>query len=264
MSKEIGKLNLSHLLVATHYEFHRSTSAAILATTATVLKLDTLYPQYQTELDTLFKLVNRAQGNVLSLKIEEADRARDVLLLEIFGIIDNAAKSPLAARNDAGQLLKRIAAPYRGIAQNEYAKETGQIRGFLRDLGVKEENIDAQETLGIEVLVQELRKANNKLSDYMIDRSTETGTAAATMKLSTDEQRKVVDAIYHDIVDRVNAVANLQPTEEVLNYISRQNGLIERTKSILTHMRAGGTGTEKGTGGKEEETPETPEIPGNE
>lgn len=264
MSNKIASLNLSHLLVATHYEFHRKTNALILEATAEALKLTELAPQYTAAVNQLFLFVNRAQGNVLSQKIEELDRQRDALLSEIFTIIDYAAKSPIATRKEPGAQLKRISAPYRGIMQNEYEKETAQIRGFIRDLGATPELIEAQETLSLQMLMTELKKANNKLSEYIVERSTEISTTNATLNGDTKQQRKVVDALYHAIVDRVNAVANLESTPAVETYILAQNGLVAQYKSILTHMRAGGTGTEKGTGGKEEETPEVPEIPGNE
>ena len=260
MSKTIDSFGISNLLVGAHYEFHRSTNAAIVETTPEALMLTELAPRYATELATLFQFVNRAQGSVLSKKIEETDRERDVLLSEIFAIINNAAKSPIAARSQPGLLLQRIIAPYRGIQGNEKNKETAQIRGLLRDLGATEENIDAQDALAIAPLIQEVKKLNNRMADYLEERGVESGTRAATLKGDTDQQRKVVDGIYRAIVNRINAVAELQTTPAVDAFIDAQNGRVIEYKNVLTHMRAGGTGNEKGTGDKP--TPETPEEPG--
>lgn len=246
---------LSRLLVAAHYEFHRSTSMLIAEATPAALMLTELATKHQIELNILFKLVNRAQGSAITQKIIDADNERDGLLGELFVIVDRAAQSKVATRREPALLLKRAIAPYRGIAANEYAKETAQIRGMLRDIAT-DEMVSAQDAVGIAILVQELKKANNKLAEYLKERNEETATRADDLSVNTEQQRKVIDAVYHDIVDRVNAVANLQPTDEVLKYIGLQNALIDQYKNIITHMRAGGTGTEKGTSPKPEETPE--------
>ncbi|MDL2299882.1 DUF6261 family protein, partial [Bacteroides sp. OttesenSCG-928-E20] len=104
----------------------------------------------------------------------------------------------------------------------------------------------------------ELRKANNKLNEMMSDRATEAETRNVTLSISTKEQRRVVDGIYNQILERINATAVLQATPELEEFIVVQNGLVKQYKSVAKKQRAGGTGNEKGTGGKPEE-PETPE-----
>ena len=259
MKKKIEDLKLSHLLVASHYEFHRSTNTLIVETTPVVLKIDDLAPQYAAEVATLFTLVNRAQGSVMSEKIKEMDLKRDGLIGELFTIIDFAAGSQIPTRQEPGLMLKRVIAPYRGIASNEYTKETGQIRGLLRDLGATEELIDAQDALGVAQLVQTLKQTNNKLAEYMGERSTEMGTRAATSNTNTDEQRRIVDNLYRAIVEKVNAVAIVLPDPAIDTFIDAQNGIVLQYKHVLANQKAGGTGTEKGTSPAKPEEPEEPE-----
>lgn len=243
MAKKINSFGISNLLVASHYEFHRTTDSSITAATPAALLVDDLAPQYKAEVKTLFALVNRATGSALSKQIAELDKERDGLLSELFSIVDAAAASRLETRNKPGAELKRIIAPYRGIAANEYTKETGQIRGLIRDLS-PDPVFDLCETLAITPLVDNLTLANNKLAELMDDRSNEAGTRAAVNHVNTDEQRKLVDTIYRQIVEKVNAVAILQPTPAVETFIDKQNGTIIQYKNVLAHQRAGGTGTE--------------------
>ncbi|MDL2248024.1 DUF6261 family protein [Bacteroides sp. OttesenSCG-928-J23] len=258
MKKKIDSFSISNLLVASHYEFHRSTYALILETTAAVLKIEDLFPQYDTEIGVLFQLVNRAQGSVFSEKIKEMDLKRDGLIGELFTIVDFAAGSQIPTRKEPGLMIKRVIAPYRGIASNEYTKETGQIRGMLRDLGAADELVDAQDALGLGAVVQELRKTNNKLAEYMGERSTEMGTRAATNNTNTDEQRRIVDDLYRQIIEKVNAVAIVLPDPAIDTFIDAQNGIVLQYKHVLANQKAGGTGTEKGTGKDKEEEPEVP------
>ncbi|MDL2213188.1 DUF6261 family protein [Bacteroides sp. OttesenSCG-928-J23] len=258
MSSKIGTLQLSQLLVASHYNFHRTTNLNINDATAAALNIVELAPVYTEAVTTLGKLVNRAQGSVITEEIAALDLERDGLLSEIFNIIDYAAISQVPTRALPGKTLKRLIAPYRGIQGNELTKETGQIVGLLRDLGATTELITAQEDLNIQAMVQALRKANNKLNDMMSSRATEAETRNVTLSVSTKEQRRVVDDIYNQMLERINATAILQSTEALEAFIIVQNGLVKQYKSVAKHQKAGGTGNEKVTP-KPEETPQTPE-----
>jgi len=253
MSKSIETLQLSRLLVASHYEYHRSSLVLMTAATPEALMIVDLLPRYKAELETLFQLVNRAQGSVVSQQISDTDKERDGLLGELFTVIDFAAGSQLTTRRDAGVQLKRVIAPYRGIAQNEYTKETGQIRGLLRDLGA-DDLAPAIDTLTLGAIIQQLRQANNRMASYMETRSTEMGTRAATLNVNTDQQRHIVDEVYREIVQKVNAVALLQPTAAVEGYIDQQNGLVMQYKHVIANLKPGGTGSEKRKKGEEEDS----------
>lgn len=261
MAKKINDITLSRLLVATHYEYHIGTYTLISKATPAALMIEDLAPKYKTEIDTLFEVINRQQGSVLTKQLEEIDHERDLLLGEINTIVNHAVISPMPDRKAAGEQLKRVLAPYKGISSNEMNKETAQLTGLLRDLG-QDENVDAIDALTLGPMISALKKANNLFRITIEERSELYGTRAASVDVNTDQQRKAVDELYRAITEKVNAVAILQPTDVVNTFIDQVNGRIIEYKKVLSQMRAGGTGTEKGTGGKTE--PETPETPDEE
>lgn len=252
MSKRIETLSLTKLLVATHYEYHRMVNVLIMSTTPAALKLEQLAPSYQAELDILFDVINRSRGSVLTQQIADLDRDRNIALGELFTIIDFAERSIVPDRKEAGLKLKRIIAPYRGIAGNEMNKKTAQIRGLLRDMGT-DDIVDALDVLVMGVLVQSLRKTNNQVATLIEERAKQLSARAVSVPVTTIEQRRVVDEIYASIVERVNAAQVIESTPVIEKFIDDMNGYVMEYKKVISQMRPGGTGLEKGHGGEGEE-----------
>lgn len=246
MAKKIASFSLTHLLVPTHYEFHYSVMKLITEATAEALSIVDLSPAYTAEVARLFEVINRERGSEVTTQIIDTDALRDAYLSELFSAVDSAKRSPVAARATPGQALNRVLSPYRGIGPNEYNKETAQIRGLLRDLGT-DDMVDYADALGLGAVIQGLRQANNKFATLMDQRNEQAGTRAASEDIDTNKQQKIVNAIYNQITEKVNAVALLQPTDAVNTFIDKLNGYVIEYKKVTTNMRAGGTASEKGT-----------------
>jgi len=249
MAKKISTFSMTHLLVPTHYEFHYSVAQLIRTATPAALMIEDLVPKYTEEVTRLFEVINRQRGSEVTPQLIDTDVLRDAHLSELFNTIDAARRSAIAARQTAGLALYRVASPYRGIGANEYNKETAQIRGLLRDLGADDmaAHID---TLTLGSVVQGLRQANNKFATLMEQRNVQEGTRAASVDISTTSQQRVVNNLYSQIIEKINAVALLQPTEAVNTFIDNLNGYVIEYKKVTANMRAGGTASEKGTGGR--------------
>lgn len=259
MSKKINSFGITRLLVATHYQFHDSVNELLTADAVTAAKLGELAPRYKAELKTLQTIINRKRGTELTLEIEALDRDRDGMLGELFTIIDHAATSKLPARKVAGEKLKLGLSQYRGIAGNELNKETAQITGLIRDLQ-KDEFFDAIQALYLAALIDSLERTNNKVRELIDRRATLYGTRAAAADVDTATQRRVVDDLYHAIVEKVNAVALLEPGAKVNALVDDINGRVIEFRKVISQMRAGGTGLEKGTGNRNPGTTDPEEF----
>ena len=257
--KQIKSISLSHLLVASHYEFHQSVVRLITTATPAVLHIDTQFPPYKEAVVLELEIINRNQYLANTQKLEELDTLRDALLSRLFTQIDMAARSPIATEREAGEKLRIGVSPYRGIAKNEYTKETAQMRGLLRDLG-QDEYTEAIDTLTLGPVVQQLRQTNNQFSAAMEERvATEATRTQNQLDITTPQQRKVVDELYKNLILIVNSFAVAMPAAEIDNFIDLMNALTDQYKRVIASQRPGGSGNEKGGGKKDDETPETPE-----
>ena len=246
--KQIKSISLTHLLVASHYEFHQSVVRLIVAATPEVLHIETQYPAYLAAVNLELQIINRNQYLTGTQKLEELDAQRDALLSRLYTQIDMAARSPIAEEKAAGEALRIIVSPYRGIARNEYTKETAQLRGLMRDLGTDAAaaHID---TLLAGPVVQKLRQANNQFAAAMEERvATEATRAQNQVDVTTGQQRKVVDELYKNLVLIVNSFAVAMPAAAIDEFIDLVNALLDQYKRVIASQRPGGSGNEKGTG----------------
>ncbi|MDH6315567.1 hypothetical protein M2459_001555 [Parabacteroides sp. PF5-5] len=250
---QIKSMNLTRLLVASHYEFHRSAEGLMRAAKPSVLHIESLLPEYQEAIDMEFKIINYNQYLTNTELLKELDRNRDRLLSRLFNHIDIAARSPIEEESIAGKALKVIVSPYRGIAHNEYSKETGQIRGLSRDLGTKEA-MGHLDTLHIGDLQQKIRRANGDFASAMSERvNTESARTQRTIGIKTTEQQRIVNDLYRQIIRMVNAFAIAEPADEIDAFIELMNAQIDQYKRVIAHQRPGGSGNEKVTPPEDEE-----------
>ena len=241
--KKIKTINLSALLVASHYEYHRAVYGLITTATPAALHIEQLAPKYLTGLETELDIINRNRNLTNTGLLSDIDVERDAYLSRLFGQIDVCARSPIAAEKAAGAELRRIVAPYRGISANEYTKQTGQIRGLLRDLAT-DEAVGLVDTINAGAIIQQLRQSNNRFSAAMEQRITTEATRTNT-DINTNQQRVVVDDLYREIITIAGAFAVATPTTATDAFVDGLNALIDQYKRVIAGQRPGGSGNEK-------------------
>lgn len=245
MAKQIQTFSVSNLLVGSHYDFHYDVYSYIVASTPEALHVETQTPVYQDKLATQLELINRNRRVAKTQELAELDHERDRWLGQITAAIDTAALSPDATVAATGKQLQNILSPYRGISGNEYTKETSQIRGLIRDLGT-DAAVDLIDALSLGQTVQKLRQANNAFNAKYDERVTSEATRSRS-EVTTDENRKAIDATYNSIVQIVNAFAIAATTAVIDAFIDKVNARIDLAKGVVSRQRAGGSGNEKRT-----------------
>lgn len=88
-------------------------------------------------------------------------------------------------------------------------------------------------TLGMDDEVDALKQANAAFEEAYARNQEEAATLAALQSVDTKELRAQVDALYQQIVLTVNAVAVLQPTDEVTAFIQKVNGIIYKAEQEM-------------------------------
>lgn len=244
---EIKTMNVTKLLVASHYEFHRTAEALMTAAKAATLHIETLLPAYTEAVNLEFQIINYNQYLTNTALLKQLDEKRGKLLSRLFRHIDMAVRSPLEEERLAGEALKVIVSPYRGIAQNEYTKETAQLRGLARDLATEEASVHL-DTLYLGEIEQKLRYANIEFATALDGRmTTEAVRPQNHIKVKRYDQQKIVNELYRQIILRINAFAIAEPTDEIDAFIELMNAHIDQYKRVISHLQPGGSGNEKVT-----------------
>ena len=114
---------------------------------------------------------------------------------------------------------------------------------------------DALSVMNLDRLAEQIENAN---TDFETEMNTRIEGESQKEKLIAAEQRKATEAVYAQIVQKINALSVVQPTAETDNCIDRLNALINEYNRTIASMRAGGTGNESR---KKKETPDNPEQP---
>ena len=111
------------------------------------------------------------------------------------------------------------------------AKESATLLSLLRNL---EPYSAAIERIGATNRLKKLEEANQSYIDLQFERYTE-----KSEKPSGDVKaaRAVVDAVYKDIVNRINAQILLSPNEAFTPYVKTQNAIIDRYKLIVAQRK---------------------------
>lgn len=245
MSKQINTFSITQLLVGAHYDFHNDVYSYITAATPAALHIEELAPAYQALIKKQLELINRNRNVAFTDELAELDKERDRWLGQLNRTVDTAVASPSTTQAEAGRKLQRILSPYRGIAGNEYTKQTSEIKGLLRDFNTSE-IADLLDTIGAGSTISKLREANDNFDAKYNERIT-TEASRTRSDTGTIDNRRALDEAYRNMCQIVNAYAITGATDVINGFIDNLNARIEQGKRILARQAPGGSGNEKRT-----------------
>ena len=250
MSKKIKVIGLTKLLISASQTFHTSISKLIgeYASVKTILgALLTLY------IDNI-KAFHKASSKDLHLsntdEVHEKDNTRDAYYKMFLSSVDNFQRSPDPTQKANAKIVANALTRFRGIDKYEMQKETGEIENMITALRVQDV-FSAIMDLGLEEYIENIQDAN-----FAFQSAIEARYAGELKKDKniTSEQRKLTEATYLEIVEKLNAFAIAVPSEDLDKCIDRINIIIDNYARTIAHMRAGGAGNEKLP--KKEDSPE--------
>lgn len=243
MVKQIKRIGLTKLLVGAFYEFHAGIRTYLEEKAEESYGLAELLTRYDKSVRTLLDIINRRQGSLFTEELVKLDKKRDESVSAFFAQVDAYAKSPIETQNYHGKILQRVIAPYRGITKNEFNKETAQIWGMTVDLT----SIDVGSSLTELKLVPlfNIMQDDNTAFEKMISQRVTDKTTLAKQDINTKEIRAEITALYNEIIQRLNAIAVLEPDYKIEYHVKWLNAYIDQYRLVISHMRPGGTGNEK-------------------
>ena len=247
---QIKKFSLTRLLDGSIAEFHNAFILIVLAYNLNKMSLQKVFPTYQEAVDKLNKAISKSPRLANTQKIAKADAFRDRVINRFFKLIKEMRKSPIPEENAAGTTLWNIISSYEGVITYELNKETAMTKGMLQGLN-NSEAIAAIDVLNLSRLAAQMEQYNTEVETLMAERIDK---ESEKTKVNTLEQRREANALYESVVQHINASALLKPDDSIEELVERANALIDEYRRVITHMRPGGSGNEKGK--KKKENPE--------
>ena len=230
--QQITELATTHMTLGAHNKFIFDVNNASIQATAAALRVENYATLYAQKIEEESRIVNRQTAMASTVDVSAADRQRDSPAAVTMTLTNAHTTSIIAEKADAAKKLRQLLAPYKGIGNHAYQKETAEINGMVAVLTTGDGATYAA-TLGMDDEVDALMQANAAFEEAYARNQEEAATLAALQRVDTKELRAQVDALYQQIVLTVNAVAVLQPTDEVTAFIQKVNGIIYKAEQEM-------------------------------
>ena len=233
MATKINTFAISNLTKGAHCDFHNRVNNLIVAVGAEELHIEALAAQYAEALAVEISIVNRETSFVATAAMKEADKQRDSLLSCINAVVNAHQYNPLADKKTAYSYLAALIAPYKGIREHEYSRETSEVTGLVNSLNAAEAKAYVT-TLGLTAEVAALEQANQLFAAEFDKKTMEAAARAPKSDISTKDARQACDQLYTQMCDLVNAYALIQPTEAINLFVTQLNGIVATFDSIAS------------------------------
>lgn len=243
MANQIKTFPMSHMLIGANYSFHASVYTYIQMATAQALHIESLAATYLELINLQLNLISPNRNVAFTKELAQLDRERNLWYGQVTTAIDTATFSPDETVSAAGKKLKIAISPHRGIAGNQYNKQTSEIKAMLRDLSA-DYLLASIQTLNLEPTIEQLGKANNAFEEKYTQR-VNTEAARPRANVTSEENSKAINRVFKEIAKVVNAFAITVSSPEIENFINQVNARIDLARNAIAHQRAGGTGNEK-------------------
>jgi len=206
-----------------HFQYHTEFRDLVVAQGVEVLKIK---PQFETYLllydrvDEAFKKIVKSE---LTVKIHEADKARDEIWAGMLDMNNAALKHFNPEMREAAARLKIVFDAYGNVAVKPLNEGTSVINSLLQEFQGKY----AQEVsiVGIENWVSELRSRNSVFEALVKERFDE---AASKSGIVLKKARAELDVVYRSIIERVNALIVVEGVEAYEVFARTLNVIIDK------------------------------------
>lgn len=239
MAKKIESVALTTCSLGAITNFYVNINSAIMATGAEELHVETLAPQFATAVENLQLVQNKQRSLDSQAEVLTADEKRDGLTSFLFGYIRQMVDSPVASEAEAAHRLKLVVDSYPNLRKLEMTKQTTQTNGLITDLMAKNEDLEA---IRANAYVDALNLANAEVTVATGTRTTEAYTRATTADgVSSADLRREAANLYKQIVEVVNVMYSVSPTDAMSGFIDQANAEVLALKSVIATEQAAAT-----------------------
>ena len=255
---EIKRIGTTKLDNALHVKYHDAMYGFVVEFDLPKLGIpEELRDEWKGSIDTEKENNMEAQASVNSKLLRQKEEERSRLLQYIFVSVRNGQLSPEKEKSDAAMRLNVVIAPYAGIRNESFDRETMHVDGMLTDLK-KTENAADLSKLGLSSDIAKLEALNKEFDKLYSERSKKRADNKLPKTLAV---RNRTDAIFERIliVLQYKYLYGTTPVEPELiaKLIARFN---ERAEDIDASYRQG-LAIRKAAAEKRKQNPNAPKEP---
>ena len=247
------KISSIHLVIMRnneHFQFMTDVKNAMETATPVSLNMEAVFPEFTSACDDLNSALLVDQGSIKTEQIAALDELRDRTWSALGERIRATLICPVEAEAESAKSLKRVFDLYGNIRKMSYNEETAALTNLIEDME-KPENAEHCNTMGMMHWVDALKQQNTGFQSLLDARNAEEANKeSGDVKAARDG----IDPVYEKIVDRANALVELEmASPELQAFIRELNQRIKYYKETLA-VRSGRRA------GTEEEIPADPEL----
>ena len=255
---EIKRIGTTKLDNALHVKYHDAMYGFVVEFDLPKLGIpEELRDEWKGSIDTEKENNMEAQASVNSKLLRQKEEERSRLLQYIFVSVRNGQLSPEKEKSDAAMRLNVVIAPYTGIRNESFDRETMHVDGMLTDLK-KTENAADLSKLGLSSDITKLETLNKEFDKLYSERSKKRADNKLPKTLAV---RNRTDAIFERIliVLQYKYLYGTTPVEPELiaKLIARFN---ERAEDIDASYKQG-LAIRKAAAEKRKQNPNAPKEP---
>ena len=229
MSNKVKGLRIQSLQNHEHYGFISELvldleKANIDALEKLLKKLSPLAEEEKKALDYIVKSEHTKQ-------LSDLDRTIDNYYRGLLACINSSKYSPVKEEKEASDLLRILLKSYGYFISKSYEIQHSKILNLIKDTR-SEKYKKASELVGIVRWVNWLEEENRNFMEIYRTRRDEKASTQANIR-PLKSVRKEADEVYREIVNHLNALAILQPSDELIQLIARINVLIDKLSAAM-------------------------------
>lgn len=230
---DIKKVHLVSLRNGEHLQFQTEFKTEVEKKTPTALGIDTQFAnyllKYKEEDEALVYIRKSSQTDLLN----EADSYRDRIFRGLCDTDRAALNHFKPEKAEAARKVNIVFDTYGNITVEAYDEETAKINSLIKEL--RDNHANDLDLLALNEWVDELENANNKFVDIKNERYTEESSKTS---LRMKKVRIETDALYKEMVNRINAQILLNGDTNYIDFVIALNQRIENVKLVLAKRNA--------------------------
>ena len=238
----ITSTNLNALRNLEHFQVMSNVLSYLKEENLEELKLSAFAESFEKQLKVYDEVLVLERGNVLSLKLTDADKKRDDAYRALAGIVKTYTVFPEEEKADAALKLLHVIGKYgKGIDRLPYLQESGVLANLLQDLELAE-NKALLSLLHLDEWLMKLKEACTEFDSLFLNRKSDNST-----KLSGQVKtaRRGIQELFQNLANLIQAYEIVYGADAYTALSAKINEAVDYARTQAARRGSKGKGEEK-------------------
>lgn len=238
----ITSTNLNALRNLEHFQVMSNVLSYLKEENLEELKLSAFAESFEKQLKVYDEVLVLERGNVLSLKLTDADKKRDDAYRALAGIVKTYTVFPEEEKADAALKLLHVIGKYgKGIDRLPYLQESGVLANLLQDLELAE-NKALLSLLHLDEWLMKLKEACTEFDSLFLNRESDNPT-----KLSGQVKtaRRGIQELFQNLANLIQAYEIVYGADAYTALSAKINEAVDYARTQAARRGSKGKGEEK-------------------